>query len=66
MSTVEEIEEAVRQLRPEQYEAFRNWFEERESELWDSQIERDIKSGKLDTYAREAIEEFESGKSSDL
>ena len=66
MSTVEEIENAVKDLTPEQYEAFRKWFETYESELWDSQIERDAKKGKLEVFAREAVEEFDSGKCSEL
>ena len=66
MSTVRDLENAVIQLEPEQYAAFRKWFEEYESDLWDSQIEADALSGKLDTLAQEAEAEFEAGKSSRL
>ena len=66
MSTVKDLENAVIQLTPEQYVAFRKWFEEYESNLWDSQIEADARAGKLDKFAQEAVAEFEAGKSSKL
>lgn len=34
MSTVEEIEDAVKHISPKQYESFRKWFQEYESDLW--------------------------------
>lgn len=66
MSTVDEIESAIKHLTAEQYKMFRKWFEEYESNLWDSQIEQDIRDGKLDKIAQEAIEEYESGNCSKL
>lgn len=66
MSTVEEIESAVQSLTREQYEAFRKWFEEYESNLWDLQIEHDARSGKLDEISQEAVNEYESGNCSKL
>ena len=66
MSTVKEIQEAVSQLAPEQYKAFRRWFEEHESVLWDAQIEEDVRSGKLNRLAEEAVEEYDSGTASEL
>ena len=66
MSTVEEIEDAVKHLSSEQFESFRKWFEEYESDLWDSQLEQDARSGNLDKLAQEAVKEYESGKSSKL
>ena len=66
MSTVEEIEDAAKHLSSEQFENFRKWFEEYESNLWDSQIEQDARSGKLDKFAQKAVEEYESGNSSKL
>ena len=66
MSTVDEIESAVKSLTAEQYKTFRKWFEEYESNLWDSEIEQDARSGKFHNIAQEAIEEYESGDCSKL
>lgn len=62
-SKVEEIENEVAQLSPEQLEEFRAWYEQFDSKVWDKQIEDDIKSGKLDALAEAAIAEHKSGKS---
>lgn len=66
MSTVKDIENAVTKLAPEQYTAFRKWFEEYESNHWDSQIEADAQAGKLDKFAEEAVAEYDAGKTSKL
>ena len=66
MRTVKELEDAVTKLAPEQYAAFRKWFLEYESDLWDAQIEADAQAGKLDKFAEEAIAEFVAGKTSVL
>ena len=52
--TVKDIESAVTQLSPPELEEFAGWFEEYQARLWDGQIERDVRSGKLDGLIREA------------
>ena len=66
MSTVIELENAIRHLTSEQYKVFREWFEEYEAAQWDSQIENDARDGKLDHLAQEAVEELRSGNCSRL
>ena len=66
MSTVEKIENAIKELAPEEYKAFRNWFEEYESRMWDAQIEQDVRNGKLAQLAHEAIEEHKDERTSDI
>ena len=66
MVTVKEIEEAVKRLPPEQYNAFRRWFDEYEARQWDAQIERDVKAGKLDELAEKAIRDYQSGNTTEL
>ena len=66
MSTVEKIENAIKELAPKEYKAFRNWFEEYESRMWDAQIEQDVRSGKLAEFAHEAIEEHKYKKTSEF
>jgi hypothetical protein len=66
MANVNELENMVSNLPPEDYKQFRDWFEKYENERWDLQFEKDVESGKLDSHAQEAIQEYKSGKYSDL
>lgn len=51
MGSIQEIEEAVLKLSPEELAAFRAWFAEFEAATWDEQIERDVAAGRLDRLA---------------
>jgi hypothetical protein len=66
MTTVEDIEKAVEQLTPKQLAKFRAWFEEYQARLFDEQIERDAKAGKLDKLAAEALQAYREGRVRDL
>jgi hypothetical protein len=55
MSRVEEIEEAIDRLGPEEFQRFARWFHEREQQRWDGQLDRDSASGKLDFLFEEAV-----------
>jgi hypothetical protein len=59
--SVEELEKAVAELPPDKLARFRAWFEAFEADHWDRQIETDIKSGKLDRLADEALAEHKAG-----
>jgi hypothetical protein len=61
MTRLEEIERAVEALPEKDYSLFREWFLERDWEMWDRQIEADSASGKLDFL----IEEARQAKSAD-
>jgi hypothetical protein len=61
MSRIEDIQTAVEQLSPEEFARFREWFEEFEARLFDEQIERDLKAGKLDKLLAEARANHEAG-----
>ena len=54
MSTVQQIENALRQLSAEDRAAFRAWFAEFDAEEWDRQFEADVAAGRLDWLADEA------------
>jgi hypothetical protein len=64
--SVEELEKAVAELPPDKLAKFRAWFEEFAADEWDRQIEADIKAGKLDAMAEEAIKEHKAGLSRKL
>jgi uncharacterized protein YfaT (DUF1175 family) len=66
MTTLEEIEQAVTKLTPEQIAKFRAWFEEFQERALDEQIERDVKAGKLDRLAEEALRAHREGRSREL
>ena len=66
MTKLEDITKAVEQLEPEEMARFRAWFEELQSRLWDEQIERDSKAGKLDWLIDEARAEHAAGKTRKL
>jgi hypothetical protein len=66
MSTVEEIEQAISKLPPDDFARFRAWFEAFEAARFDEKIERDAKSGKLDRLADQAIADHRAGRSREL
>jgi hypothetical protein len=66
MSTLQEIEEAVRQLSAEQLATFRAWFAEFDAAVWDRQIEEDVVAGRLDQLADEALQDLSQGRCTDL
>ena len=38
------------------------WFEEFHAQLWDKQLEQDLKAGRLDSLLVEADQDLESGR----
>jgi hypothetical protein len=64
--TVKEIERQVKRLPRASLAAFRKWFQKFDSDNWDRQIERDVKSGKLDRVAKEALSSYKAGKAKEI
>ena len=54
-TTVEDVEKAVEQLSPQELATFRIWFDAFDADQFDAAIERDVRDGKLDAIAQEAI-----------
>ncbi len=52
----------VQRLPPAEVFELGRWLREYEAELWDRQIEADIRSGKLDKLGEKALEELRAGK----
>jgi hypothetical protein len=63
--SIQQIEEAVRQMSPEDRAQFRAWYAEFDGEEWDRQIEADVAAGKLDWLIEEARQELRSGRCTD-
>jgi hypothetical protein len=39
-----------------------SWFEDFQAQVWDEQIEKDVKEGRLDALLEQAESDFESGR----
>ena len=63
---VAEIEKAIEQLPAQEVGELMTWFENYYHQLWDSQIEADLDSGRLDSLLAEVDEEIESGMAKPL
>jgi hypothetical protein len=61
MSTVKEIEKAIRQLTPQELAELRAFLADLDYEAWDSQIEADAAAGRLDARAEESLLDFRNG-----
>lgn len=58
---VQEIESAITQLPREQVAELAVWFEQFHAQLWDNQIEQDVRAGRLDSLLDEAERDLDSG-----
>ena len=66
MNTVQEIEQAIRGLTPQDLAAFRAWFADFDADAWDRQLEEDVAAGRLDRLAEEALQDLCEGRCTDL
>jgi hypothetical protein len=66
MSTVEEITAAIERLPADQVARVRAWLAEYAERLWDEQIERDERNGRLDVLIDRALEEHRAGRTRPL
>jgi hypothetical protein len=62
MSSVTDIEKAVKKLSEPELDAFRRWFEEFDAARFDAKIERDAASGNLEALAKAAIDDVNTGR----
>ena len=66
MGKVEPLEKEIESLAPEELAAFRRWFHDFDAAVWDRQLEADVRAGKLDGLAAEALQAYKSGKSTEI
>lgn len=66
MSTVREISAAIRKLPVKELAKFRKWFVDFDADAWDKQLERDVRAGRLDNLAKEALRDFRAGRTTEL
>jgi hypothetical protein len=54
MSRIQEIEQAIETLSPEEFSEIARWVLEQDQKRWDDQMDRDAASGKLDFFREDA------------
>ncbi|MCG8449208.1 MAG: hypothetical protein MI725_06465 [Pirellulales bacterium] len=64
--TLNDLENAVTGLSADELARFRAWFIEFDADVWDRQLEEDVKAGKLDGLADEALRAHQAGKTKKL
>ena len=60
--TIRDLESAISKLPPKKLAAFRSWFYKFENRAWDKQFDQDVKAGKLDKLAENAVEDYKKGR----
>lgn len=66
MGRIEDLEQQIRELSPEELARFRAWFFEFDWAVWDAQLERDVRDGRLDGLADKALRDHTSGQTRPL
>ena len=66
MTKIEKLERDIRNLSPKELATFREWFAAFDAAAWDHQFEEDVKAGKLDRMADEALADHRAGRSQKL
>jgi hypothetical protein len=64
--TLQELEQTVSHLPPDELARFRKWFLEFDATRWDEKIEKDVTSWRLDDLADTAIAEHSAGQTKPL
>ncbi|GIL02986.1 MAG: hypothetical protein BroJett030_28850 [Alphaproteobacteria bacterium] len=62
MTRLEKLERQIRALTPEEVRKLGEFLDELRADLWDAQIEADVKAGKLDELIAEAKADIAAGR----
>jgi hypothetical protein len=66
MGKINDIENEIQRLTPDELAAFREWFLEFDAQVWDRQIAADAKAGRLKSMADAALSSHRKGESSEI
>ena len=66
MTKIQRLEREIEGLTREELTAFRKWFQEYDSAVWDEQIEQDVVAGKLDKLAEKALADHRAGRTKEI
>ena len=62
MTTIEKLEREIEKLDRSELVTLRDWFRKYDAEEWDRQIEEDVRAGRLDKLADEALADYKAGR----
>ena len=62
MTRVEQLEQEIAKLSPDEFAQLRDWLFEQDWAEWDRQIERDAADGMLDGLMKQALADHAAGK----
>ena len=65
MTTIPEIQQAIMNLSEAEYAELCRWVVDQDWERWEREFDEDVKAGKLDTLAAEALEAKARGELKD-
>jgi hypothetical protein len=66
MGRLDRIKEQILALSGDDLAHFRAWFLEHDWAAWDEQLERDVREGRLDALAEEALRHHAAGRTTPL
>ena len=66
MTKVKKLEDEVQNLSPTDLATFREWFRKYDAEEWDQKIEVDVREGRMDKLAEQALAEHAAGTSEEI
>ena len=66
MGKIENIERQIEGLSPDELAQFRAWFLEFDWAAWDRTLLADVRAGKLDKLAEQAVRDHAAGKTTPL
>ena len=66
MTKIQRLERQIKELTPNELAAFRKWFDQYDSVVWDKQIEEDAAAGKLDKLAEKALADHKAGRTREI
>jgi hypothetical protein len=62
MTKLEQIQQFILEMSPDELKTFSAWFEAMQEENFDRAVERDARSGKLDGLIQNALADFKAGR----
>jgi hypothetical protein len=66
MTRVQKLEREIQKLGREELANLRDWFRKYDADEWDQQIEQDVREGKLDQLAQEALAAHKTGRTKEF
>jgi len=63
---LEDIKAAIQRLPAKEFRTLAAWMADYEQERWDGEIERDLKSGRLDELIKSALDDIKNGEFKDM